>query len=63
MGAFGAGQCDQALAQATVGGHELMVRDPQSWRIAALTLADVVSGPGVRRYGSLGFFRHWLRPV
>ncbi len=28
VGAFGAGQCDQALAQATVGGNELMVARP-----------------------------------
>ncbi|MCZ6733036.1 MAG: hypothetical protein O7B27_10915 [Gammaproteobacteria bacterium] len=28
MGAFATGQCDQALAQATVGGHELKVARP-----------------------------------
>ncbi len=28
MGAFGAGQCDQALAQATVGGNAFMVARP-----------------------------------
>ncbi len=55
MGVFGARQCDQALAQATVGGNELTVARPPVMEQAALTLADVVSGPGVRRYGSLGF--------
>ncbi len=28
MGAFATGQCDQALAQATVGGNELKVARP-----------------------------------